>query len=155
MQRDLPSDNDSDHQTFHHIVLPHHNQRLSTRNKPKRRKRATGQGPSTATRFSLSAEDLAPSRPHTLASFITYSADGRRQFRQTEQVAAPTSLYTIFENQEDTTDPLPFFDEGLEPAVEDEPTSESSAKIRARKYLSSVSLTVRSKTIILNILYLG
>lgn len=138
MQRDQPSDNDNDnHQVFHHVVLPHHNQRR----KQKRRNKNNGQGSSTATRFSISAEDFAPSRPHTIASFITYSADGRRQFRQIEQVAAPPSLSTIFEDQEDiTADPLPFLDEGLEPTVDDEPTNESTAKIRARRYLSSVSL---------------
>ena len=138
MQRDYPSDNNG-HHIFHHTNLQQHNQHPNTKPKQKNKKGLTHT--STATRFSYSVEDLAPSHPHVIASFVTYSTNGRQQFRQTEQIAAPSGLHTIYESWEDAIDDsLPFLNEGLEPSVEDEPTNESSAKLRARRFLLSVSV---------------
>ena len=129
MQRDYLSDNNG-HHVFYHTNLPQHNRCPNTKPKQKNKKGLTHT--STATRFSYSTEDLAPSRPHVIVSFVTYSTNGRRQFQQTEQIAAPSGLHTIYESREDAIDDLlPFLNEGLEPSVEDEPTNETSAKIRA------------------------
>ena len=62
-------------------------------------------------------------------------------------------MFAIFKNQEDiATDPLPLLDEGLEPTIEDEPTNESAARIRAGRYLSSVSLDLRELSLRMQIL---
>ena len=73
MQWDYPSD-DNGHHVFHHTNLLQHNRRPNTKPKQKNKKGLTHM--STATRFSYSAEDLAPSCPHVIASFVTYSTDG-------------------------------------------------------------------------------
>lgn len=118
-------------------IVHHHQVPPITRSAYRQRRLKAKPRPSTAPHFNLSAEDVDSSSTLAIATFVSTSADGRRQSRRTKQLIGPFRLKRIPEEEDKNyRDDLPFFDaptavEGHEP--------EPSQKVQARRYLSSVS----------------
>jgi len=77
------------------------------------------------------------------AQFTTTSADGRRHYRQTEDIAPPAflrQLQGVFSDQvQNDFDPKPFVP-GFVDLLEKEISTENATKCRTRRYVSSVSV---------------
>lgn len=88
--------------------------------------------------FNFDADDLL--EHDSAAQFATTSADGRRHYRQTEDIAPPTPLpespggFNEAQNDFDADSLVPGFIDLLEKEVR----AENAAKPRARRYVSSV-----------------
>jgi hypothetical protein len=107
--------------------------------KPKVKAKGGRGSTTTVHRVHFTADSLLENT--AIATFVTKSSDGRRQYRQTEEVAAPTpssSLNPIDINLDDNDfhddPPLPFTN-----LLEKEIADEAATKARARRYVSSVS----------------
>jgi hypothetical protein len=89
--------------------------------------------------FNFDADDLL--EQDSVARFATTSADGRRHYRQTEDIAPPKP--TPRNSNIETESPNGFDPEPLMPnfvdLLEREVRAENAAKPRARRYVSSVS----------------
>lgn len=120
---------------YHHQV-PAQPLRLHRRRKRKGKKTPVG-----IEVFNFDAEDLL--EHDSAALFATTSADGRRHYRQTEDIAPPVPLpglsSTFNEEVQNDFDPESLVP-GFVDLLEREVSAENAAKPRARRYVSSVNI---------------
>jgi len=96
--------------------------------------------------FNFDADDLL--KLDSAAQFATTSADGRRHYRQTEDIAPPvhpsgsSSEFNHVENNFDPESLIPGFVNLLEKEV----SAENATKPWARRYVSSVGIRLMFRT---------